>query len=73
MATTFVRVGAHYVNMDLVASVEMIFSQQPGQEAADPGQPTGARIHYTTGSHQDFLDTAAAQQLDAWLKAHQAP
>jgi hypothetical protein len=67
MPTTFVQVGSHWINLDLVTGVELV------PDPHDPAKIIAARVHYTTGKQQDFKVPAEIQGLADWLRAHKAP
>lgn len=67
MSTTFVQVGNHWINLDLVTVIELVV------DAHDPAKIVAARVHFTTGKSQDFTVPADVQNLAGWLRAHKAP
>jgi len=67
MGHTFVQVGRHWINVDLVTSIEIV------QDPNDPAKLIAARVHYTTGKDQDFKVPAEVQDLADWFRAHRAP
>lgn len=67
MPTTFVQVGNHWINLELVVGIELV---------PDPNDPTryaAARVHFTNGKRQDFTQAVDIHDLAAWLRAHKAP
>jgi hypothetical protein len=66
MPPTFIQVGAVWINLSVVTSVEL-------QESPDvQGKPIGARVNYTSGKFQTFEEPTDIQELAAWLRAHKA-
>ena len=63
----FVQVGAHWINLELVASIEFVDPPTP-----PPGSAPIARIHFTTGKQQDFYDQAQVKDLVDFLRRHKA-
>lgn len=63
----FVEVGQHWLNLELVMSIELIHAPN------DPGKLIGAKVYYRSGTTQDFTDPAAVRQLDVFLRSHRAP
>ena len=66
MPITFVPVGGHWVNLELVTSIELV------EDPKQVGQISSARVHYTTGKHQDFKVPAEIKDLRDFLQAHKA-
>jgi hypothetical protein len=64
---TFVQVGVFWINLELVAAVEIV------PDLRDANKPASARVHYTNGKSQDFTVPADIQALADWLRAHKAP
>ena len=52
MSTTFIQVGNHWINLDLVTDIELV------PDAHDPAKTVAACVHYTTGKSQDFMGVA---------------
>ena len=66
MPIAFVQVGAHWINLDLVTSIELIEDQH------QPGKVVAARVHYSTGKQQDFKVSVELQELEVFLRNHKA-
>jgi hypothetical protein len=67
MPSTFVQIGAHYVNLELVTSIELV------ADTHDPAKIVAARVYFTHGKSQDFKSAGDIQGLADWLRAHKAP
>ena len=72
MPANFVQIGAFFVNLELVTSIELVFNQDPGQPQQSAGQAAGVRVHFTTGKHQDFLEPQDVREIVEWMRAHKA-
>jgi hypothetical protein len=66
MATAFIQIGNHWVNLELVIGIELL------PDPHDPAKIIAARVHYTTDKHQDFPAQADIQALVNWLRSHKA-
>ena len=66
MSHAFVQIGPHWINLDLVTSVELV--EDPNQA----GVVHAARIHFSTGKHQDYKVAADVQELRDFLRSHKA-
>ena len=66
MPTTFVQVGNHWINLELVAGIELM------PDPNDLKRYVSARVHFTNGKFQDFTQSTDIQDLAAWLRAHKA-
>lgn len=69
MPHTFLQVGTHWINLDLVTSVELVVRPT----TADPNAVGVARITFAGGRHMDFTSPANIQTIAAWLHDHKAP
>jgi hypothetical protein len=69
MPTTFIQVGNHWINLDLVTGIELV----PDPKDQTQTNYVCARVWYTNGKSQEFMDAADVKILSTWLKAHKAP
>ncbi len=66
MPARFVRIGRHWINLDLVTSVEFVESRK------DPEKVVAMRVNFSTGKHQDFKGADEVEQLKQFLESHPA-
>jgi hypothetical protein len=67
MSYPFLEIGAFWINLELVTSVEFV------RDPVKPTVITKARVHYCHGQYQDFTDPADIQSIGDWLQNHRLP
>jgi hypothetical protein len=67
MPNAFLKVGSHWINLDLVRSIEIL------SDVKNPALPASMTVHYCDGHKKDFNKSADVQAVLDWLQAHRAP
>jgi len=62
---TFIQIGRHWINLDQIASIELVESRKT------PGTTSVARVHYSAGNYADFKTKDTIDAIEAWLQQHQ--
>lgn len=67
MSYAFVPVGQHWINLDLVKTIELV------DDPKRPGVPISVRVHYlSTDKYQDFTGETEVSDLVNFLRTHRA-
>lgn len=67
MSKTFIKIGDHWLNLDLVTRVELVPDRQ------DPSKTEFAKVHFVTGGEPHvFSEAAEVETLAEWLRKHKA-